>query len=356
MSKTLITFAAGALVLLAGAGCLGLGGKGTSTTVAAGGVWVSDDGGEDWTAKSALPTATEVSSINGLDVLSFEQDPSDASVWYAGTKTSGLFYSLDGGNIWQRPEDKDVTTGAVLDVQVDPKNVCTHYVLKADRLLKTINCGRTYNRETYVSARAEEQLTTLAIDWYAPNTLWVGTTKGDVLRSTDAGATWAAVHRSGDTITDITVSNADSRIILLGSSRHGVTRSVDGGTTWVADEDQFKQFKKSTNVYDLDQSSSGSVVLASSEYGILQSTDNGATWTSVPLVTDEGDVVVRAMAVSPTDDQIFYYATSSTFYRSTSGGSAWSTNSLPTSRAAAVIRPDVTNGDHIFLGAVTLEK
>jgi photosystem II stability/assembly factor-like uncharacterized protein len=344
-----------AVLLMTGAGCLGFGGSEPATS-STGGLWVSENAGTTWEARSTLLTATGASSINGLDILAFEQDPTDATVVYAGSKTNGLFYSTDGGASWLRPEDKEASSGSVLGIEVDPNDICTYYVLKPQRLLKTETCGREFNIEAYVETRTDEALTTLAIDWYKPSTLFIGTTEGDVLRSTDSGETWTAIYRARNSVTDIAVSNADSRIIYVGTRSNGVFRSTDGGTTWVDSDTALEDYKKADNVYSFAQTADGSRVLMSSAYGLLYSDDNGVTWNGVSLVTSAGEVTVRAAEISPEDKQNFYYSTGNTFYSSTSSGSSWKTTNLPTSRAAAVIRVDQDNNERVYLGVVSLEK
>ena len=93
----------------------------------------------------------------------------------------------------------------------------------------------------------------------------------------------------------------------------------------------------------------------SSEFGILKSTDSGFSWAAVPLVTASNEVTVRAIGVAPKNGDVIYYGTDSTFYRSTSGGSAWSTTDLPSSRGASVIHVDAGNEANIFLGVRSLE-
>jgi photosystem II stability/assembly factor-like uncharacterized protein len=341
------------VLLLTGAGCFGLGGS--APTQATGGFWISDDAGETWANKSVLPTAAGISSISGLDILSIEQDPSDPSALYLGTKTSGMFYSLDGGESWLRPEYKDAMSGTVLDVQVDPRNVCVHYLLKSTRLYKTETCGREYDNETYVETRTDETLTALAVDWYDPDRIWLSTSQGDILRSIDAGSTWTAVHRANNFITDLEVSNADSRVIFAGTRNRGVLRSTDGGATWVSLEENLEGFSKADNVYEFVQSTDGTRLLASSPFGILLTEDNGDTWTKIPLVTNTNEVTVRAIGISTTDPDTLYYGTNNAFYISTSNGSSWSTSSLPSTRAASVIRVDAEDGNKLYFGGVTLE-
>ncbi len=353
--KTQKVLVAAALLLMTGAGCLG----GSATKSATGGVWSTANGGKSWTAMNVLPTASAVSSIGSVDVLSLTRDPSDEKVLYAGTKASGLLYSLDGGLSWQRPPEGDaftvVRSGSVLDVAVDPKDPCTYYVLKTDRLLKTVTCGRSFD-DSYVETRTDEKLTALALDWYNAKNVWVGNTAGDVLRSTDAGANWAAVDRVKDDVSAIEVSNADSRVVVVGTLRNSVFRTTDGGATWNTLEKDFQTFAQADRVHGFAQSADGKTLVLSSDYGIFRSTDNGGTWQPLSLVTAHGEVKIYAVGVAPKDGNTIVYGTDSTFYRSTSGGSSWNTEELPTSRAASAILFSNTDASSLLLGVQAIEK
>jgi len=354
MSKSRSTIAAFTLLLATGAGCLGLGGD-SAPTAALGGIWLSENTGSSWVAKSALPTATGTSSINGLDILTLEQDPSDDSAIYLGTKTSGVFYSLDSGETWMRPENKFASSGSALDIEVDPRNVCTYYVLKADRLLKTETCGREFDVETYVETRTDEALTTMALDWYNPNTILIGTTQGDIIRSLDGGATWTAVFRARNAIVEFEMSNADSRIIMAGTVKEGIFRSMDGGTTWASMEESMKLFPNSDKVLGFSQTADGSRILLRSAFGLMVSDDNGGTWTGLRLVTGAG-AGITAAEVAPMNKDLIYYSSGATFYTSTSGGSAWSTSVMPSTRPASIIHVDEGNQERVYLGVLAPEE
>ncbi|MEK7183259.1 MAG: hypothetical protein AAB776_01350 [Patescibacteria group bacterium] len=354
MSKSRSTIAAITLLLATGAGCFGLGGD-SAPTAATGGIWLSENSGSSWIAKSTLPTATGTASINGLDILTLEQDPSDDSAIYLGSKTSGVFYSLDSGESWMRPENQFAASGSVLDIEVDPRNVCTYYVLKADRLLKTETCGREFDVETYVETRTDESLTSLALDWYNPNTVFIGTTQGDIIRSLDGGATWTAVFRARNSIVDFEMSNADSRIILAGTAKEGIFRSVDGGTTWSSLEESLKLFPNADKVLGFSQTADGSRILLRSAFGLMTSDDNGATWIGLRLVTG-ASAGIAAAEVAPHDKNLIYYSSGATFYTSTSGGSAWSTSVMPSTRLASIIHVDEGNQERVYLGVMAVEK
>lgn len=340
-----------ALLVLAGAGCLG----GGSSQGESGGFFLSADSGKTWTQSVAMPTAAGVGTIGAANILAIEIDPTDSSALYLGTTANGMLASLDGGTSWTRPEDELARSGAVVDVEVDPRDVCTYYVAKQDRVMKTTSCGREFDAETYVMG-TDEDIVDLVIDWYSPNTIYVGTTNGDLLRSTDGGATWAALERFSDGIKAMMVSNADSRILLVGTRADGLYRSTDSGATWLQLEEAFDDYRSADKVYELAQSASGSHVYMSTKYGLFLSKDNGATWSEVPLTTAGGEVEITALAVDPNDGDNVIYGTSSTYYRSDSAGTAWTTEELPSTRAASVLLVSPDDANTVYLGVMAQEK
>lgn len=341
-----------ALFVFLGAGCLG----GGDTAGANGGFFVSVDSGKNWTASSALPTASGVSSISNADITAIEIDPSDTSAYYLGTVANGMLFSYDSGTTWQRPENESARSGKVVDVEVDPRDICTVYVLKSSRVLKSTTCGRTFDDQTYVESRSDESLTSMTVDWYNPNVVYITSTAGDVLRSTDAGKTWASLYRADDQVTAFTVSNADSRVLLVGTRRHGLLRSTDGGATWTEMEDPMKkEFKNSDKVYAFAQTADGGALYMTSAYGIVSSSDNGATWKGLSLIPSSGEVEVSAIGVDPTDGNNIFFSAAHTLYHSVDGGLNWTTSELPTTRAGAAITVDPENAARVMLGVQTIE-
>jgi photosystem II stability/assembly factor-like uncharacterized protein len=336
---------------LLGAGCLGGGG---GATQADGGLWQSLNGGNSWSQLTALPGPTSIATIANVDIISLTVDPSDNTVYYAGTAADGLLYSYDAGASWARPEDATLRSGKVVNVAVDPRDVCTYYVLKTDRVMKTTTCGRSFTADTYTETRTDETLTSMILDWYAPDTLYLTSTAGDVIRTTDGGRNWTTVERVNDQLYSVIVSNSDSRILLAGSRRHGIFRSVDGGTSWTELGDTLKKdFRDSDYFYDFAQTADGKTMYMSTKYGLLTSVDIGATWTEVPLITAHGEVPILALTVDPVNGANVMYGTSNTFYSSTNGGTAWATKQLPSTREASML---TMNGSVILLGLTQPKK
>lgn len=342
--KLLLSFSCFVLI---GQGCIQFGG-GDSTAGADGGFWETVDGGENWSQLVALPSESGVGSIGGVNVSAIEIDPSDPSAFYLGTEGNGMFYSYDSASTWQRPEDELARSGFVIDIEVDPRDVCTVYILKSDRILKSTDCSRTYE-SVFVETRSDEELTSLALDWFNPDVLWAGSSDGDVMQSKDAGSNWATDERLKSDVTDILISNADSRVVLVGTKSKGVYRRSTSGE-WIELEDDLKEYSQADKVYDFVQTSNGSSVVMNTKYGLFKSQDSGATWNPIDLVTPPGDVRIWGIAINPKDEDTIYYSTINTLYKSTSGGDAWVTQEMPSTRAAKALMVHSENTDLLLAG------
>lgn len=342
-----------AALVLTGAGCFG--GKET-TTVSSGGMWRSPNGGESWVETNTLLLAPENGSIAVADILAIERDPQDASAVYLATRGSGIMMSRDGGTSWSRPNEAIVRDGTVLDVEVDPKDICTLYVLKADRVVRSTTCGRTWEAERYLETQPGVTLTALALDWYNAGTVYVGNSEGAIVKSTDGGATWARLNDMRYPISAIEVSNADSRVVLAATSRKGLYRTADGGLTWENLEESFEKFREADRVSHISQSADGKMIAIATEYGIFRSTDVGATWAPLPLVSAAGDVTITALAVAPRHNDVIYYGTSDSIVQTLNGGATWTVAGSPTTRAISAILVDDIDPEQIQVGLKNLEK
>lgn len=336
--------------LLVGQGCL----SGSSSSAANGSLWVTADVGDNWTQLSALPQPSGVASIAGVSATAIEIDPSDHTAFYMGTLANGLFYTLDSGQSWMRPENETVRSGHIVDVEVHPDDVCTVWVLKQDRILKSTDCMRTFE-SVYTEGRDDTVLVDFVLDWFNPNILWAGTEAGDVLKSFDGGKSWANVKQIKDEISSITVSHADSRIVLVGTEDKSLWRSVDGGDTWVDYEDTLKEYRGSDEVYGFTQTRDGSVLLMNTKFGLLRSYNAGQTWESIPLLTPSGDVRIWSVDVDPDDGDTIYYGIEGTLYSTTSGGTAWADHDLPSSRVPYAMRVHPSLTDRLMIGFVALD-
>lgn len=141
-----------------------------------GGVFVSDDEGETWTAVNT--------GLGNLDVRCIVVDQENSGTLYAGTNGSKVYKTTDGGANWSQ-----VATGF---------------------------------SSTNVTALAIEGL----------SALFAGCDDGKIYKSTDAGANWSNVETAGDAVTSISIKQVDTDIVLATTSGSGAYVSEDAGATW----------------------------------------------------------------------------------------------------------------------------
>lgn len=342
----------GAGLVLLGAGCFGGGGE----VSADGGIWKTIDFGENYEQLKALPQLDGVGSIGGVNVRVLKIDPTDASVYYIGTVSNGLFYTVDYGTTWQRPEASEMREGEILDISVDPKNTCTVYAVKGRRLFKSTDCARSFE-VMYTEGGSAETLTRIAVDWFNPQTLWLGNTDGDLLKSIDGGTNWVSSYKMRSPIYHLMVSNADSRIVLVGTANRGLYRTEDTGASWVSLNSEItKDFSKADEVYGFSQLYDGSLVVMNTAYGILYSSDAGKTWEAFKLVTSPAEVRIWDAAVDPKNRERIYYATYGKLFISENGGDTWRNVKLPSRRAPIVLEPHPEYPQMLLFGFRTVEE
>ena len=339
------------LVSIALSGCSVSVNSGKDTSNIDGGIFVSSNKGETWGQTANVPTIKGVESIKSFDSASLAFDPSDSKAVYLGTVGHGLYYSYDLSRGWQKayalPEQ-----ATILAVAVSPDDKCRVYAAAGNKLYVTKDCNRTYE-QSYFDNDPSALVSALLIDSYDSNKIYIGTSKGDILKSLDRGESWQTVYRAGFRVLKIVSDSADSRILFAATNGAGIFRSLDGGVNWVSLKENLKDFKGSNKIVDISFAPSApGMILAATASGIMRSADNGDTWTGLELITKENqkDSSVQVIAVNPQDDKEIYYATKTTFYSSADGGVSWKTKKLPSTRAGSVlvVKPDQPNV--LFMG------
>ncbi len=319
-----------------------------------GGLFVSTNKGQTWGQALAVPTTKGVDSIKGLDVACLVLDPSDVNAVYFGSIGNGLYYSYDLNNGWQKASA--LPQGTVNSVAVTPDDKCSIYAAIGNKLFFSKDCSRTYE-QVYYDNDPSTEVTAVIVDHYDSKKVIIGTSKGDVFKSSDSGITWRPVLRSGYRILQIEASPQDSRTIYLSTNGNGMYRSSDNGENWEGLKDKMKDFKNSNKVEDFSLSlADDSLMLAVTATGMIRSEDKGETWSKIELITSEKDAVINSVAMNPKDPKEIYYATRTAFYSSFDGGVSWSAKKLPSSRAGwkIVVRPDQPN--IIYMGMRTIKK
>lgn len=334
-------------VVLVGAGCFG---GSNSPKTNDGGVFKTFNVGEEWSQVVLVPTAKGIGTLATTNVINMEIDPQDNNFIYIATRKNGMLYSEDAGSSWRQVRNKEFREGLVLDIEVDPKNVCNVYVTKGSKVYSTKDCMRTFSSETYLETREGVKVNRISVDWYNSNTIWIGLSNGDVLKSDDKGDTWQTVLKSGGEISEILISNVDTRNVIVSTFTAGVRRTTDGGQSWEVVESNIEKLQRANEVFTMTQNKNSSVVLAATAYGLLRSKDFGLNWEPLEILTSPGQLKIKALAIDPIDSKRIYFAANSIFYKSTDAGVTWKTERFPSTRTPRVLLVDPKDSSMLYIG------
>lgn len=327
-------------------GCtVGVGGN-QSPVVA--GVFKSVDKGETWFTRNIFLHSGGVGTINGVGVKNFIFDPLDPKTIYLPTVASGLLYSYDTADSWQRLGS--LGQGRTDDIAVDPFDKCNLFATKANTLVKSTDCGRTW-AETLINSKSDSRLSAVAVDSFTQGIVYAGDSVGDILKSEDEGVNWRVVHRTASPVVKFLINQSDTRIIYAATHRKGIFKSTDGGNSWAGINDGLKKysgvFEYKHLMFDV---TLPDALLYVSKYGLLKTNDGGATWVPITLITPPATTDILAAAISPVNNQEIFYASRSTFYKTSDGGANWITKRLPSRAVPTALSIDPSVPTVLYLG------
>lgn len=319
-----------------------------------GGVFVSDDFGESWQQK-VNTTGKEI--LSSADVLDIAIDPNDSKILYLGTQGKGFLKSVNGGETWFQPEDKNGfldSRASVYDIVIDPKETGRLYIgiyqQKFGQLLRSQDGGESWER-VYLVSRPKYAIFAVEIDSYDPAVVYMGTAEGGLLKSTDYGKSWELVKWFDDIISDIKTNPHDTRIVYISTLTQGVYKTVDKGKNWESFKTNLKEFKEAEKVETLIVDPySPNILYIGSGLGLLKSSDGGTSWQRVKIIIPPNSLPVLDVALDPTNPSRIYYGAGSVLYRSSDGGQNWTVHKIASSRNVKVIAIDPKDSKRVYVG------
>jgi len=340
--------------LFMGQGCIGAStsGDGYQTSGPAG-MYISTDKGEAWQPIVSYPTSDGVQSLAGVSVSKIVSDPHDNQTLYWLSRANGMFFTIDSGKTWQRVRGP-LSTGFVYDLAIHPEDSCTMYGSNGTYIYKSEDCARTWV-EVYRESRADVSIKSIAFHQFAPFQIFVGSSNGDVLVSSDLGSSWSLSKRFGKYISGIFPDPGHADRMYVTTKSSGLYRTDDAGASWKDMSAGLSGYPGSLEYRRfLLHPNKANTLYWISTYGILISADAGETWSPMSLITPPGSVQIYSFGINPKNDNEIYYTATipsrSTFYRSIDGGQNWITRQLPTGQIPTVlyVHPEQTNW--VYLG------
>jgi len=341
-------------VILGFGGCIKF--KSSETKVTdLGGVFFTDDRFETWHTKSLLMTPGEQpGSISNTDVYFMKFDPSDDQTIYTGTRADGLFYSYNSGQGWNKL--KNLPTGFVRDMAIDPENKCRLYAAVHTRIFKSEDCGRTWKKIFY-SDNPEIKISSMDIDWYSPEVLYAGLTDGTLLKTVNRGESWSLSKKFENRVHKIMVDPYDTRVVYAGILEKGLFRTDDKGENWLDLNKAMDDYKNADEFYDFSLSKSRrDMIIYANDYGVLRSYDKGQTWMPIELVTQPGEERIYSVEIDPQSENYIYYSTDEAVYKSIDGGDSWVVKKTPTTRVVGEFLIHPKDGSKVYVGVKQMKK
>ncbi len=332
-------------------------------------LFLSTDAGKSWRSVANVPTTDgRIQSISDVNVKVMSMDPQDPMAIYLGTYDRGLYYTYNVTKGWNAVSGLPTTT--INDVKVDPKNKCVIYAALANRLYRSSDCARTWT-QVYYDNNAGVSVNAVAIDHYNTANIYIGTSRGEIIKSIDSGSAWRTIQRLDEGIARLLISPLDSRLVFVATEKNKIFSFTSNTDTNAADSADIEQnftvsnwtdlnavlsdFNLGTSFKDIVISAKDGLIFLATEKLILRSPDNGITWENIKLLQPEKDAVINAIAVDPQNSGNIYYVTNTTFFKSVDGGTTWTTQKLPTARAGRELLIDFNDPNNIYLGTVKLK-
>jgi len=304
------------------------------------GLFRTDDGGDNW---GYMYIYSPVDPDQYQEVLSLEVDPNNHFAIYVGIddkkydSRDGLWVTTDGGSNWTHyfPGER-----SILQVKIALSDSKTFIDVFGDTWYESFYEGEglTWKQVNFTGI---QDMSVPALSCILPddNILYAGTELG-VYRTKDGGNTWElksqGLPKSNNEypyIYTLVKDLSDQNRVYVGTL-YGVHKTVDAGENWVEKNNGLTN----TNVYTLAMDpTSSNILYAGTANGIFKTIDGAEKWEVKGDFPYSNNSVWR-LAIAPNDNSVLYasiedwFGTEGKIYKSINGGESWQPGSgnLPT--------------------------
>lgn len=311
-----------------------------------GGIYISRDGGTNYEKVFTLPIT---------QFYTIRVDPTQPNRLYGGSQDNGTVRSTSG-----EAEDWEPFSGGDGFITLIPDDGSNRVYASSQygNLFTTDDDGASFS-STFIRTNVQDRRnwkTPVVLDPADPKILYYGTYR--VWKSQDASLTWTAISPDltrGDagqngyiygTLTTISVSPLDSKVIWTGSDDGTISLSRDGGANWDRLSETPQRWVTKI-LADPNDPARAYYTLSGYRFGeaighIYRTDDYGRTWKDI--TANLPDIPVNDVVIHPTRNEL-YLATDIGVYRSASTPINWELlgNGLP-SVVVNALDLDLTTG------------
>jgi photosystem II stability/assembly factor-like uncharacterized protein len=360
-------------------------------------VFKTTDGGTAWFRSDAGITRNR---WFGEVAPAIVVNPKHPNVVFAAV-TNTLFKSTDAGSTWSVALRMRMWNYfGILALAIDPVHPKNIYVSNG-RVLRSSDGGRTWtptgDLAPHTYCGGGPTITTLAVDPVDPAIVYAAGVHIDVrvcgggglYKSTDRGMHWSHLGFTGRAPVSLAIDPSAHRHLYASFSQldQGVRRSPDGGKSWMPDGLSTLNVREiaidpsspgvlyavandvyvtidggaawsttgltstSSGVPDVlavDPLTPGTVYVGTETTAVFKTVNGGMTWSSIP--TGITDPIVLAFVVGPADPERRVVGTAWGLWRSTDGGTSWTSSSELASTRVEALAVDPSDPDHIYAG------
>ena len=282
----------------------------------------STDGGKHWVEIER--------GLTGESVAQYAFSPVDPKIMYLSTRGSGVFRSDDAGLSWRRA-NSGASPAYTADIVVSQSS--SDVVVADDGLLggltRSTDSGATW---TPVSGIGGAKAMTFVPG--KPGNLVVGDKSGSLLVSHDDGATFARAGEAagGASILVLAVgSNQSASTVFAGTSKGDVLVSSDAGDSWSKLGPGIPNDQITGLVPSSDYATDKTLWASTWHHGPYRSTDGAKTWkpaakgvTTDPQADDLGFPQFGSIAIVPeSGNRQLYLVGYDGLFTSSDGGARW---------------------------------
>jgi photosystem II stability/assembly factor-like uncharacterized protein len=315
---------------------------GTSTGV----IFVSDNGGQDWSRFAHLGTGDEY-VLDHIVVNPQNSNIMYVSAWSAQSQQLGdVFRTNDGGKTWQTlPAMHGKSIRAMAMSASNPKILVTGAL---DGVFRTNNGGNDWERMSPASQAEIKNIESIAVDPKDPNVVYAGTWHL-AWKTADGGANWQHINKGMIDDSDVfsIIVDQSNPANVFASACSGIYKSVTAG-------EQFSKIQgipfsaRRTRVLKQDPGNPN-IVYAGTTEGLWKTMDLGKTWKRI----SNPEIVVNDVFIDPRNSNHVLLATDRSGVLALNGTGAWTaSNHGYTHRYVTAIVADQKDPNTVYVGLV----